>query len=242
MNHESNRTDLTLTATLLYGAGAVASFHLAYHRAALALMLLLHFYCLASLARAGTWRRAFYPGLAVGAGVYAPPLEFFHTIFGWTAVVLWLVLAFWHGLFLAMARGCRTRFGPAWAAILLPFLWTGAEYFRSEVYHLRFSWLSAGFAFADSMLSEPFRALGVYGIGFLLMALVAGVLLADRRQSLAVAGMALAAGLLLLAPGRREGKGRVAISASRGCNWSFRPSRRCWRNWTAWSSASRRRS
>ena len=198
MKQNDRRLELTWGELLLYGAGAVAAFHLAYHRAALALMMLLHLYCLASLMRAGTWRRAFYSGLAVGIGVYAPPLEFFHTIFGASAIVLWLVLAFWHGLFLVLARACRVRYGWAWAVLLLPFLWTGAEYFRSEVYHLRFSWLSAGFAFADSTLSDPFRALGVYGIGFLLMALVAGVLLAERRRSLVAVGVAVLAAAMLL--------------------------------------------
>jgi apolipoprotein N-acyltransferase len=208
MNQEEATKELTWMRMLLYGAGAVAAFHLAYHRAALALLILLHFYCLASLMRTRTWRQAFYSGLVVGAGIYAPSLEFFHTIFGWSAAVLWLVLAFWHGLFLAVARACRIRFGMRWAVLLLPILWTGAEYFRSEVYHLRFSWLSAGFAFADSMLSAPFGALGVYGIGFLLMTLVGGVLLADRRKSLAAAGIAVAGAALLL-PGDQSTEPKV---------------------------------
>lgn len=204
MTNDAKESELSVGRMLLYGAGAIASFHLAYHRAALALLILFHLYCLASFMRAGTWRRAFYPGLLIGFGVYVPPLEFFHAIFGFSAIALWFVLAFWHGLFLVLARACRLRFGLAWAVLLLPFLWTGTEYFRSEVYHLRFSWLSAGFAFSDSTLSEPFRALGVYGIGFLMMTLVGGVLLAGRRKSLVAAGVAIM-GMLLLIPGRKDG-------------------------------------
>lgn len=200
---KDTREEMSVGRLLIYGAGAIASFHLAYHRPALALLILFHFYCLARLMHAGTWRRAFYTGLVIGCGIYAPPLEFFHTIFGASAIVLWLVLAFWYGLFVALARACRIRFGIRVAVLLLPFLWTGTEYFRSEVYHLRFSWLSAGFAFADSSLSGPFRALGVYGIGFLLMLLVGGVMLAGSRKSLVAAAMAIGAAVLLV-PGGEE--------------------------------------
>jgi apolipoprotein N-acyltransferase len=55
---------------------------------------------------------------------------------------------------------------------LLPFLWTGLEYFRSELYYLRFSWVSPGYAFAPSQ--APFHSLGIYGTGFLLMCAATG--------------------------------------------------------------------
>ena len=59
------------------------------------------------------------------------------------------------------------------AAIAAPFLWTGLEYFRSEVYYLRFSWLNVGYAFSDSPQASLVFGLGVYGIGFALMAAAA---------------------------------------------------------------------
>ena len=82
---------------------------------------------------------------SVGAGFP----EFFWSIFGAGAVALWLILAFWIGLFVLLAHVALNRLGARRAALLLPFLWTGLEYFRSELYYLRFSWLSVGFAFAD---------------------------------------------------------------------------------------------
>lgn len=200
MNHAVD-SELKMPTAVLHAGGAVAAFHLAYHWDALALMIGFYLFAVASLMRLGSSRKAFYFGLAVGFGVYAPPLEFFWTVFGPTAVVLWVVLGFWHGIFVALARQCRVRFGWSWAVLALPFLWTGLEYFRSEVYHLRFSWLSAGFAFSDSELYSPFRWLGVYGIGFLLMTLASGILLARRRKmALACAFSIVAACVLIFTP------------------------------------------
>jgi apolipoprotein N-acyltransferase len=190
--------DLKFSTAIVYAAGAVAAFHLAYHWQSLALMIGFYLFAMASLLRLGSGRKAFYFGLIVGFGVYAPPLEFFWTVFGAAAIVLWIVLAFWQGLFLALARQCRVRFGWQAAVLLLPFLWTGIEYFRSEVYHLRFSWLSAGFAFADSELYAHFSWLGVYGIGFLLMTLVSGVLLARRHRMMMASSIVIVGAIVLL--------------------------------------------
>ncbi len=191
-------SELSVRSAVLHAMGAVAAFHLAYHWHVLALMIGFYLFAVAGLLRLGTRRKAFYFGMAVGLGVYAPPLEFFWTVFGPTAIVLWIVLAFWHGVFVALARQCRVRFGWTTAILLLPFLWTGIEYFRSEVYYLRFSWLSAGFAFSDSELYSPFRWLGIYGIGFLLMAMAGGILLARRhRMAMACAYAVVAAAVLI---------------------------------------------
>ena len=199
--------DLKILPAIVHAVGAIAAFHLAYHWQAMALMIVFYLLALASLLRLRTGRQAFYFGLFVGFGVYAPPLEFFWTIFGEAAIALWLVLAFWHGLFLVMARQCRVRFGWNAAVLLLPFLWTGIEYFRSEVYHLKFTWLSAGFAFADSTLYSPFRWLGVYGVGFLMMTLVSGMMLAQcRRMLLGCAFVSAIAGILIFAPASDSAK------------------------------------
>ena len=157
---------------LLLAAGGVAAFHLAYAFPPLCFLIAVYPYCLFRLADLPTTRKAFYFGLTVGYAVYAPHLTFFWTIFGWPAVALWAVLAFWLGLFVALARLCRRRFGRL-AVVLVPFLWTGLEYFRSELYYLRFSWLDIGYAFSNS--PQVFRAthLGMYGVALALMLLVA---------------------------------------------------------------------
>jgi apolipoprotein N-acyltransferase len=58
-------------------------------------------------------------------------------------------------------------------ACAAPFVWTGFEYSRSELYYLRFSWLDAGYAFSDTSSLPYLACYGVYGIGFMLMTLAA---------------------------------------------------------------------
>src|SRR5438094_5615386 len=132
---------------LLLAVGSVAAFHLAYGFPPLSFLVVVFLYCLFQLAALPTPRKAFYFGLAIGYAVYAPHLTFFWTIFGWPAVALWTVLAFWLGLFVALARVCRRKFGRL-VVVLVRCVWTGLEYFRGELYFLRFSWLSAAHAFS----------------------------------------------------------------------------------------------
>ena len=145
---------------------AVVCFHVAYTPAQsglLALAIVGYVVCLVQLARLRTTRQSFYVGLWVGFACFAPQLECFWRIFGAFAIALWLILAFWIALFIALAHLALARFGLKRGALLLPFLWTGLEYFRSELYYLKFSWLNVGYAFADWNISPQW--LGVYGVG-----------------------------------------------------------------------------
>ena len=54
--------------------------------------------------------------------------------------------------------------------LAIPVIWTGLEYFRCELYYLRFAWLTPGLAFSNSPL---LRSAGVYGITFVLLSLLA---------------------------------------------------------------------
>ena len=165
--------DLSRWATLWFALAAILSFHLAYSIEHCQILIAVFLYCLFRLADVPASRRAFYIGMGIGLAVYAPQLSFFWTIFQAAAIPLWLILSFWLGLFLLLGRVCRTRFGLVVWACVAPFVWTGLEYFRSELYYLRFSWLNAGYMFSD-LGSLPYLACyGVYGIGFMLMALAA---------------------------------------------------------------------
>jgi apolipoprotein N-acyltransferase len=133
--------------------------------------------------------------------VYAPQLHFFWIIFGPAAVVLWIVPAFWMTLFLVLGRACRLHFSPLPAVMLIPFLWTGLEYFRSELYYLRFSWLNAGYAFSENPSWLPYKFLGSYGIGFLLMAVISlTMLLQPRARAISRATALAALGTLAFLP------------------------------------------
>ena len=123
------------------------------------------------LAHQSSVRRAFYFGLATAFGSYAPQLTFLWPIFGPAALVLWLILSFWIGLFTAIICGAARRWGWSRAVWLIPVVWTGVEYVRSELYYLKFSWLNVGYVLPDNFLT-PFLVFGMYGCGFLVFAIV----------------------------------------------------------------------
>jgi apolipoprotein N-acyltransferase len=174
---------------------AVISFHLAYSFKSCSFLIVLFLYCLFQLTRVRTTRRAFYAGLVIGLLSYAPQSLFFWTIFGPSALALWCILALWLGLFLVLGRFCRFQFGKIAALFLLPFLWTGLEYFRSELYFLRFSWLNVGYAFSGNLPWLPLQHLGVYGIGFVAMGAISLIALLPRRRQQFAALLVLLAAL-----------------------------------------------
>ncbi len=151
----------------------VASFHLAYQFPVLSWLMVVFLCCVFQLCKLRSARRAIWIGMLVGLACYAPRLAFFWTLFGAAAVALWCVLSFWLALFIFLGRACQVRLGPKIWALLAPFTWTGLEYFRSELYYLRFSWLSPGYAFSESPFLPYAAGFGTYGIGFLLMGWVA---------------------------------------------------------------------
>ena len=155
--------------SLLWLAFAAGCFHLAYasiHFPAAGLLIFGYAFALVRLAGQPTVRRAFYFGLVTGYLCYAPQLAFFWRIFGPAAIVLWLVVAFWIGLFTAMVYGSARRWGKAKAMWLVPVIWTGLEYFRSELYYLKFSWLNIGYALPTSSNVTGMCHAGMYGLGF----------------------------------------------------------------------------
>ncbi len=156
--------------SFLWLALAVACFHAAYTSIkfpAAGLLIFGYAYGLVRLANQPTVRRAFYFGLAAGFLCAAPQLFFFWRIFRLAAIPLWIVFAFWIGLFAAIVCGCIRRWGKNKAAWLIPVVWTGIEYFRSELYYFKFSWLNVGYAFHDGL---TFISYGMYGAGFFVFA------------------------------------------------------------------------
>lgn len=187
---------LSLREVALFSALAVAAFHPAYEVRSCAFVIWIFLFGVAQLARARSARIVFYSGLAVGLAIYAPQAGFFWNIFGPAAIALWLVLAFWLGIFALTARLTWQRWNPVPASLLVPVLWTGVEYFRSELYYLRFTWLNSGYAFVEFPRVFTSTRLGVYGVGFVLM-LAACALWRLRRQTALRVGASLLVGLAL---------------------------------------------
>jgi apolipoprotein N-acyltransferase len=171
---------------LLWAAVAVAAFHAAYEVPGLGLLMGLYLYGLVRLTEVRTARQAFYWGFAVGMACVAPQLAFFWTIFNAAALALWTVLATWIGFFTLIGWGLRqVPWAKGWLWVtLIAAVWTGLEYFRSELYYLRFAWLTPGMAIGSDPLAEGIVfATGVYGVGFLLAG-VAALITAIRRSRL----------------------------------------------------------
>lgn len=166
---------------LVISAGV--SFQLAYSFPACGFFFAVYLWCLFQLTRLKTARLASYFGLAAGLVTFAPQLYFFWTLFGPAAIALWAICAFWIRMFIVLGRACRRQFGEKWTALLIPFVWTGFEYFRSELYYLRFSWLNAGYVFANTLHWLPMRELGMYGFGFTIMLLIGLTDLLPRKTS-----------------------------------------------------------
>ncbi|MDB6018931.1 MAG: Apolipoprotein N-acyltransferase-like protein [Pedosphaera sp.] len=197
VENKNSNSGLTGKAMLLLSLAAVVAFQLAYTFSAGSFLIIVYLYCLFELTRLKSGRWTFYIGLTVGFLAYAPQLHFFWTLFGPSAIALWLLLAFWLALFLALARLCRLHLGKVSAALMIPFVWTGLEYFRSELYYLRFSWLNVGYAFSPALHSLPLKQLGVYGIGFALLAAICLLSLLTQRKR-AIAGFTLLASCAFL--------------------------------------------
>lgn len=207
---------------LLLALGAVLSFHAAYLTRWGVVAMLLFFCFLVALTRLDSARRAFNYGVGIGLLGYAPHLSFFWNVFVGPAsntveriagiagvCALWMVLPIWLGVFLMLAAFVRRHIS-GWAALLLiPTLWMGVEYFRSELYPLKFSWLNVGYA-----LPPALNQAGMYGAGFLCCLLGTMVAFAWRqswKRGLALGGIFVVQGGLaipsFLAAGTRGQEG-----------------------------------
>jgi apolipoprotein N-acyltransferase len=195
----SSTAVLSLKAAISWALVAIVAFHLAYASPRLSWLIAGYLIGLIQLAKARSGRVAFYFGVGVGFVTAASQMSCFWVIFGPSAIALWLVLGFWIGLFVAIARLCLSRFGSLRGALLIPFLWTGLEYFRSELYYLRFSWLNIGYAFSGTLLLPALKWIGMYGIGFLLAGVATLIcLLAHKRLSLSTPALAVVLASALL--------------------------------------------
>lgn len=192
---------LTTRQAIAVGVVAIAGFHAAYSLSQYVIpqaLIVGYLICLVQMARVATARQAFYLGLSAGFLCFAPQLVFFWKLFNIEAAILWLVLAVWIALFVSLTQATLARFGTKVATLLVPFIWTGLEYFRSELYYLKFSWLNVSYALIgwDEYL---LRVFGMYGVGFLAAAIAAAWLVIRSRITAALITLGLLAVLKLAA-------------------------------------------
>lgn len=209
---EARRTSLSWIRAGVLVVGAVLCFHAAFLEARLVWMSVGYLAALLELRRLPTPRASFYSGLMAGLGIYVPPMAFLGSVFGVAALVLWTILAAFHGVFVLLLHRLERTDGSLWALGLAPGVWCGLEYFRSEFWWLRFSWLSVGSLFVEG--PQPWlRSFGVYGLGFVVTALAAtGLMVLQPR--LRRLGAAAGAGCLLVAVGFLMGGASPSMSLS----------------------------
>lgn len=152
--------------SIYWAAIAAVAYHLSWTFPASNALVLIYAWALLRLADDCSAGRSFRFGFLAGFLVFAPQLAWFWNIFGAFAVCLWTALSFFTGLFVAMLQMWKTQFGGRYLGIGAAVLWTAIEYFRSELYPLRFSWFTAGSLFSAKAGVIPWGSLGVYGLGF----------------------------------------------------------------------------
>lgn len=198
----------------LLGLVAAVCFYIAYAPApssAWSLAILGYVICLTQLARLRSARKSFYTTLGIGFICVAPQLEFFWRIFGPAAIALWLVLALWLAAFVVLVRLALVKLGPWRASFLVPFFWTGLEYFRSELYYLKFSWLNVGYAFAGLPLM-PFKNLGVYGLGTFAACLAGALLFLSWKRIVAALLIIVGFSCLLITTPTRDSGNQLTLA------------------------------
>jgi apolipoprotein N-acyltransferase len=202
-----NKKDGSLTwkKALLWIVLGTGSFHIAWEFPRFNALVFVYAVALIELASLANARVAFRFGFLLGLSVFAPHLAWFWNIFGAVSICLWALLSFFTGLFVFVLKQWRDRLGPQLLWLAAPIFWTGLEYFRSELYFLRFSWLSAGYVFSGKSGLLPVGALGVYGTAFVIFLGAAILCQLDSKRRW------IATSLVLLIVGLMANSARVAI-------------------------------
>jgi len=192
---------------------AVGCFHLACLVEPAGIVVVGYLASIYALAWVKTARWAFYLGLGIGTLIAAPQLWFFESIFGPAAVGLWAILGVWIGLFLLFSHQAVRRW-PVAGRWMIPVFWLALEYFRSELYPLRFAWLTPGTCLSDPHWSF-LASMGVYGFSFLVLITIVALHSAHIANQRALFAFALLPPILFFLPGRfadsptSNGKGPV---------------------------------
>ncbi len=144
-------------------------------------------------------RPAFYLGLTYGFVSFSISLRWFFEIFSLMAVVLYLILAFFIGLFCALIQ-CRTapHHRSKYRLLFMAILWTGIEFYRCELFYLQFPWITPGTSIGPIWLTP---LLGVYGATFLVAFGSAALIDFPNRKLTASVLIALIALMGLWRPG-----------------------------------------
>jgi apolipoprotein N-acyltransferase len=117
-----------------------------------------------------TQRTAGLCGIIAGAVFYSISLSFLFDVFDWLGLIIANIMSIYLALFSVSVWLMASKIGLRRSFVLIPFFWTGIEFFRSENYQLKFSWLSLGYSQSPYLtLIQVCDLIGVYGLTFLIV-------------------------------------------------------------------------
>lgn len=123
-------------------------------------------------------------GFIHGMAAYGIGLSWLYEIFGAYVIVLWCVLAAFTALFAEMqSRAASRGLGGSMLAVFTALNWCGWEFIRSELFPLKFPWMTAGLAIGPNSL-VPW--IGVYGVSVFVALAAASVALARWRDAVSL--------------------------------------------------------
>lgn len=159
---------LTLPEAGALATLAIICFNVAFTWEKAGGLVIVYLLCLFGLTWVATPGLAFAIGLATGLCCFVPQLWFFKTFLKSQAFGLWLMLAFFVALSLLLAQQGVAHLGGFWGPKCIPIIWFCLEYLRSEIWKLRFSWLTPAHA-----MSHPWwqwtTQLGPYALSWLVL-------------------------------------------------------------------------
>ncbi len=174
-------------------------------------LVLLVFPCLFLASTNTTPRRAYHLGLLHGTIGYGITLHWFFHIFSVAAIALFVIMGFFTAVFCLLFNFFAKRVkSPFLNMLLAATLWTGIEFFRSELFFLRFPWITPGSSLGPTILSP---VLGVYGMSFLVVAASVGFM---RRKTIPLALLLTLCikGMGVFRPGRVEPDEKNSIAVA----------------------------
>ena len=151
------------------------------------------------------FRKAPSLGLLLGAILSYGTLHWLYNIFGVTALPLIAVLSLFIFMYAFILKFILSRWRHKFALpISAPILWVAIEYFRSEGWWLKFSWMSLGYSQHNFLPILQFASIfGQYGISFLIVLVNATIVFlilnrSDRRLAIRTSiAVLLLSGLIL---------------------------------------------
>jgi apolipoprotein N-acyltransferase len=146
-------------------------------------------------------------GFVFGLVLAAWNLRWLAAVFGAAGAAFWILFAAFSAIVCGIVAAARDRWGAGTALALLPAIWIAIEHFRSEVWPLRFGWITPGYALAASdTWIQAADVAGVYGLTLAVVganALFAAASVSRRPAGIAIAAAAIPAILATYGVARR---------------------------------------